>query len=234
MPVQSLTGILVATPFHPCGKTLTEWSLYTLKDVMTTQGPPGTVLSFYWRNHGEDCAKAYAQLVRYAWQVGARYVMFIEDDIFIPDGAIQALYYELNKAENADVAGVGGVYSWREGVVSKPFPLIFRGEGLGPVCDYTPGEILEVAAAGQGCFLMRTDALATQPEPWFAMDWHSADSPIPQISAADFFFFEKLRSGTAPNGNQSARHYFHVIGSIGWRVSRPRNDGSLSERRSTL
>jgi 2-polyprenyl-3-methyl-5-hydroxy-6-metoxy-1,4-benzoquinol methylase len=200
MPTKSLTGILVATPFHPCGTTLTEWSLYTFKDAMQTQGPPGTTLSFYWRNHGEDCAEAYAQLVRYAWRVGARYVMFIEDDIFIPDGAIQALYYELNKAENADVAGVGGVYSWREGVVSKPFPLVFPHEGQGPKCDFTPGDIVEVEAAGQGCFLMRTDALVTQPEPWFALDWQSADSPVKQESAADLFFFQKLRSGIAPNG----------------------------------
>lgn len=195
-----LTGCLVATPFHPQGTVLTEWALYTLKDVMATQSPPGMRLGFYWRNHGEDCATAYSQLVRYAWRNQIPFLFIIEDDLFIPDGALQALFYELGKAENADVAGIGGVYSWREGPVGKPFPLVFPKEGLGPKLDYTPGDIVEVDAAGQGFFLLRTEALATQPEPWFAMDWQPPDDPIPHTEAADMFFFRKLRSGQAPSG----------------------------------
>lgn len=198
--VQGLTGVLVATPFHPCGQVLTEWAVYHLRDVMSTQAPPGTSISFYPRNFGETIPDAFTAIVRHAWRIGARFVFIVEHDLFIPDGALQALYYELNKAENADVAGIGGVYSWREGPVGQPFPLVFPKEHLGPQCDYTVGDVVEVEAAGQGCFLFRTDALATQPEPWFALDWRNADSPLHTTGAADMFFFRKLRSGQTPDG----------------------------------
>jgi len=198
--MDQITGCLIATPFHPCGTVLTDWALYNLKDVMVTQKPPGMRLGFYYRNYGEDCAAAYTAMVRYAWANQIPYLLFIEDDIFVPDGALQALYYELGKAENADVAGVGGVYSWRDGPVGKPFPLVCRKEGQGPTCDYTPGDVVEVDAAGQGFFLLRTAALATQPEPWFALTWGTRDDAILHEHSADMFFFRKLRSGLAPNG----------------------------------
>jgi len=198
--MQSLTGILVATPFHPCGTVLTEWALHTLKGGLATQHPPGTTLAHYIRNEGEPCAEAFTQLVYHAQKVGAPFVFFLEDDIFLAEGALQALFYELNKAENADVAGIGGVYSWRHGAVGKPFPLIFPREGLGPKCDYTVGDVLEVEAAGQGCFLLRTEALTNQPEPWFAANWQSPDDPLQNTGAADMFFFRKLKSGHTPDG----------------------------------
>lgn len=200
---QSLTGIVVATPFHPCGTVLTEWATYVFKQGMPTQHPPGMTMAHIWRNEGEPCEVAFTQLVYHAQRTGAPFIFFVEDDLFLPSGALQALFYELTKAENADVAGIGGVYSWRDGPVGKPFPLIFPQEGLGPKCDYTVGDVLEVDAAGQGCFLMRTEALTTQPEPWFASAWRTPDNPVAHIDesgGSDMFFFRKLRGGTTPDG----------------------------------
>lgn len=196
------TGILVATPFHPKG-THSEWHIYMFNDVMRTQAPPGIQMGFYWRNHGEECSDAYTAIMRYAWSNRVPYVFIVEDDIFIPDGALQALFYELNKKENEDVGAIGGVYSWREGAVGKPFPLVFPKDGQGPKCDYTPGEVLEVDAAGQGFMLIRTHALCTQPEPWFEEEWTAEDSPIKRSGiGSDMFFFRKIRTGTAPNGKR--------------------------------
>lgn len=183
--------IMVGIPIRPQGTVRWKWANY-IHQTLRAQGIPGCVTEINFADEGELIPVAYQRLFEMAIQRKAKYILFLEDDIWMPPGGLGHLVETLERGENKDVGAAGGVYFWRGGY-NVDWPLITRKEGEAPYLDWTPGDLIEVDWCGQGALLCRVDMLLADKGPWWSSDWrHEGEANFFQ-GAADLFFFRKIR-----------------------------------------
>ena len=112
---------------------------------------------------GQPRDVARATLVDTARQMGAQYVLFLDDDTAPPSETIVRLVALLDN--RPDVAAAGGIYVSRGGAVAEP--VVFQAEGAGPYWDWRVGEIFRCWGIGTGCLMIRLSVFDTLPRPWF-------------------------------------------------------------------
>ena len=112
-------------------------------------------------------------LTKKAIQMGAEYILFIDDDTAPPNNTLISLMSHLDTADD-DVAVCAGIYTTKDDPVE---PLVFKGPGSGPFWRWKYGEIFPCWGIGTGCMMIRLSCLSKVPEPWF--------KDIPTIEQAD-------------------------------------------------
>ncbi len=144
---------------------------------------------------------AQTAMVEDALNLGAQYILFIEDDTIPPPGALMELAKVLESAP-ADVMTCGGVYTTRS---RPPEPIVYMGPGEGSFWDWTMGDVFECWATGMGCTMIRMDVFRKMPKPWFKElktvedvlqypDLFDIPDKVRKIGVStDLFFFTKLR-----------------------------------------
>jgi predicted SAM-dependent methyltransferase len=112
------------------------------------------------------------EIAEKAVEMGARFIFFIDEDVTPPGHALRQLIYQAE--HHPEGAIFGGIYCHK----SPPaMPMIFKnGLGAGPYWDWKVGEFFEVDGISMGCTLVRVDALASIPKPWFKC--YSADTEV--------------------------------------------------------
>ena len=125
-----------------------------------------------------------------AVEMNAKYLWFIDDDTVPPPNTLKRLIYILDNYP--DVGIVGGVYVTRDPV--QPQPVVFRGMGSGSYWSWKAGDIFEVTGMGAGCMVIRVEALAKLPKPWFKFDEGDTSNPniAPNMVSEDIFFCNRM------------------------------------------
>lgn len=110
---------------------------------------------------GKEVGVARNELAEEALKLKADYLIFIDDDVIIPQDAIAKLISLAD--EGKDI--VAGVYYTKQ---IPPQPLIFKGIGTGCFKNWRVGEILEnISGVGMGLTLIRTTVFRKLKRPWF-------------------------------------------------------------------
>lgn len=124
-----------------------------------------------------------------AMERDCKYLIFIDDDVLIPDYAMKLLLYQME--QNDDWDAITGVYVTK---TTPPEPLIFAGEpgdASGPFWDWRMGETFPIWGAGLGCCVIRVSAFEKIKEPYFAFV-QSSDGVNSQNEGEDLYFFRLL------------------------------------------
>jgi hypothetical protein len=112
--------------------------------------------------HGKAIDEAYTIIVRQALRDEADYVLFIEDDTFMPKDSLVKL---LNTLQERNLDVIGAHYPKREkSLQSTAIMLDEKGNRRGMPND---GQIHEAYTIPFGFTLLKTDIFRNIPEPWF-------------------------------------------------------------------
>jgi hypothetical protein len=132
--------------------------------------------------------KARTKIVEYALEKDSKYIMFIDDDTFVPAGAI-------GKMMSADKDAISGIV-WTKRVPSEP--VIFEEVEIGPYFGFPIGEVFPIYAAGLACVLVKTDVFRRMKRPWFAVNWSAKDKKTGDLTfhklGEDYHFWYKLKN----------------------------------------
>ena len=91
-----------------------------------------------------------------------RYLLFLDDDVEVPQDTVRRLLTTLKR--NPEAGAVGGVYYQK---ITPTEPVVYRRNGEGASWDWTPGDIFEVEGIGTGCLLIDCEVFKKIPRPWF-------------------------------------------------------------------
>lgn len=131
-------------------------------------------------------------LAQQAIDYGAKYLLFIDEDVTLPGHALRQLIYQADHHPEAMV--IGGIYCHK----SPPaMPMIFRGLGAGPYWDWKVGEFFEVDGISMGATLIRVKVFDKIPKPWFkTVDDASPyldGVPRAELWTEDLYFCDQVR-----------------------------------------
>jgi len=145
---------------------------------------------------------AQTSMVEQALEMGAKYILFIEDDTAPPPDTIGELGRILDLSDDS-VMACGGIYTTR---CKPPEPLVYTAPGEGCHWNWRLGDIFPCLWMGFGCQMLKMKIFEMMPKPWFRelKTWQElAEYPelFPELPgksdrtgvSTDFFFFTKLR-----------------------------------------
>jgi 2-polyprenyl-3-methyl-5-hydroxy-6-metoxy-1,4-benzoquinol methylase/glycosyltransferase involved in cell wall biosynthesis len=124
-------------------------------------------IGMFWKYivvEGKSWADGRTEVVRRAQAENFRYLMFIDDDTFIPEDAVIKLL-QSNKPL------ISGIY-WTKSENSSP--VIFEKFGSGPMFKFPIDEVFRIAGSGAGCLLIDMnifDEFDKQNIPYFKENW---------------------------------------------------------------
>lgn len=141
--------------------------------------PPGTLLSLA---HGQSPARNRNVIIRQALENECTHVFFMDDDVIVPRDGIKRLL-----EHNKDIAS--GLYLMR----NHPHqPIAFAEYDMDGKCRHIDVRgltgLVEVAATGLGCLLVKTDVFRKLEEPWIRMGELESD-----MWCDDLGFFKRAR-----------------------------------------
>jgi len=108
--------------------------------------PGGTYWDFI-TCEGKSWAEARKEVVRKARERNFQWLLFVDDDVFVPYNVVGALM-----SRKKDI--ITGVY-WTKTQV--PSPVMFKEMGTGPMWDFPLDSLFEIDGAGLGCCLINMD-----------------------------------------------------------------------------
>lgn len=149
-------GVAMLCPSSGRGVTI-EWAMA----LATFQYPVGLSVAWFLCK-GSDRAAQRETLMTRGLEIGADWLMWIDDDTISPNYTVQQLHYQLQC--HPDAAICGGIYCTK---APQPEPLVFREIGGGPCYDWKLGDVFECKGLGTGCMMIRSAALKDIPQPWF-------------------------------------------------------------------
>jgi hypothetical protein len=109
---------------------------------------------------GYEVGDARNILVQDAIDVGAKYLMFIDEDVIGPAHGARQLLYRMET--HPDWTVCGGVYPIK---AYPPEPLIYTEWMAGPYYDWRQGEVIKVVTTGCGFHVFRVDDLKNMKAP---------------------------------------------------------------------
>jgi hypothetical protein len=187
IPIPLGIGVVTAVPY---GHSVVH--RFAARSLAHMAYPIGTTrASLYVDDMPLDVARE--ALAEKALASGAKYLLFVDDDIAMPSFGLR--YLMATAEQYDDVGAVAGIYPSR----SEPCePCIFVGRGQGPYWRWKCGTVFEVDAAGPGFMLIRLSALAAMPHPWFAFRDDINPDPNAEVQqvgqSEDFFFAGRLKA----------------------------------------
>jgi len=126
---------------------------------------PGGLFWKYFVVEGTDgYANNRNKVVEEVKKEGFKYLLFIDDDVFIPEDTLTRML-----ASKKDI--VSGIY-WTKN--DQQSPVIFEKEGAGPMYEFPVGELFEIQSSGLGCVLINMevfDAFDKAGIPYFRENW---------------------------------------------------------------
>lgn len=151
------------------------------------QTPLGSVVS---RHNVMDKVIDIARndIVDHALEIGAEWIFFIADDVFVPSDAIMKM---IDKQKEI----VTGVY-WTKEYPTNPY--IWRGLE-GSYKDWKMGEFFEIDFAGCDCLLVHNSVFRKIGYPYFSRDWtwfrdkSGVATPPSAMNTEDFYFYAKAK-----------------------------------------
>lgn len=171
--------LVIAVPSR--GSCRVEWAS-TLKMLE----PP---VNYSWALRfitGEQVDDARNGSVLDARELGAKYLMFIDDDTLIPNQGLRRLVYLMEQHPDWDL--LSGVYVTK---TDPPQTLIFTEGSPGPAWDWKFNSQFPITGCGMGCCLIRMDAFDKVPEPWFKFV-RTPEGKNSSEEGEDLYFCRKL------------------------------------------
>ncbi len=136
---------------------------------------------------GQRIDKARQLLAEQAIKDKSRYILFVDDDTFIP---LDAVINMMSAAKDV-VTGV----VWTKRVPTEP--CIYKQAGLGPYFDFPPNKLFKIEAAGCACTLIKTNVFKKIKKPWFSLNWRrkeTSGSITAMKAGEDLYFYQKLQN----------------------------------------
>lgn len=153
MPV----SYVIAIPYG--GRPLAlDWHLATQSMIVPTNSSSTEIF-----RRGMPLAEAQTSMVEQALELGAEYILFIEDDTEPPANTVVELRRALASADG-DFIACGGIYTTRS---AAPEPIVYKAPGEGSYWNWKVGDIFPCWAVGFGCLLLKTSIFRLMPKPWF-------------------------------------------------------------------
>jgi hypothetical protein len=150
-------GLIIAIPCKD-GTVPVEWFLHM--DYVTHSMPVGLAWKYCFYKH-LPVHEARQKCVEYARKERAKYLLFIDDDTFIPVDSIP----KLMRHQKDIVSGV--VWTKRD----PTEPVIFQECGLGPWYDFPQNQLVRIEAAGLACTLINMEIFYKLESPYFRIGW---------------------------------------------------------------
>lgn len=130
------------------------WFIWHYLHIKPNLFPPGTSSAWVFEC-GKPTWQAYTMLVAKATLMNAKYLMVIEDDVFIPQPTIHRLFRYLET--HPECGAAGGLYAWRHQPEQGEFFQMYKDSQ--PIVNIPDNEFVDVDAAGLGCLMLRMDAV---------------------------------------------------------------------------
>jgi len=128
-------------------------------------------------------------IVDYAKQMGAKYLMFVDDDTLVPPFAIPRLL-------NLKTKVASGVYYTKS---QPPTPVILKADAPGGYDKWSYGDVIEVDYVGLGCCLIDMSIFDELEKPYFKYQRGSPDPFTPQAHIGeDVYFCKKVKDKGYP------------------------------------
>ncbi len=147
--------------------------------------------------------QALNEMSEEALNLGADYILTIDDDTQPPPGVILELMRVLETSDES-VMACGGIYTTK---TNPPEPIVYLGMGQGSHWNWKIGDIFPCFAVGNGCLMVRTKLFEMMPRPWY--QWIKNRQQLEQFAdlfpemiasdpqevdiSPDIFFFSRLR-----------------------------------------
>ena len=176
-------GVISRGPIH------IRWMMHMGK-IFPSYLPPGIEWK-YGYTVGKDVATARQDLVENALKEKAKYLLFVDDDVFIPLNTVQKLMMH-----DKDICM--GLY-W--GKAEPCYPVIFEPDaeiGVGPWVSYPRESLTRVSGGGLGCCLIKMDVFeklkAEGVDVFFMIDWirTKKDGQKSKVSVGEDHYFYEL------------------------------------------
>jgi glycosyltransferase involved in cell wall biosynthesis/2-polyprenyl-3-methyl-5-hydroxy-6-metoxy-1,4-benzoquinol methylase len=138
---------------------------------------------------GRSWAEARTEIVHKARAMNFEWLLFIDDDVFLPEDGINRLFSAGKKI-------ITGMY-WTK--TEPPRPVIFKRMGDGPYDSFPLDEVIEVAGAGLGCCLIHMsvfDQFDKASIPYFLENWIYTDPNGVRMKCPvgeDHYFYTKSK-----------------------------------------
>ena len=150
-------------------------------------------IGMFWRHLiVEDTtgwAKNRIEVVKQAQKGNFEWLLFIDDDVFVPRDVMQQLM-----RSGKDI--VNGIY-WTK--TENEAPVIFKEEGAGPMFNFPTDQVFEIAGSGLGCTLINMkvfDAFDKAGIPYFKENWIMESTSGQNMKCPvgeDHYFFHHAR-----------------------------------------
>lgn len=149
-------------------------------------------IGMFWKYlvvEGRGWADARTEVVHKARAMNFEWIMFIDDDVFIPDDAVNRMISSGKKI-------LTGMY-WTKTDPARP--VIFKKMGDGPYDSFPLDELIQVAGSGLGCCLIHMsvfDEFEKRGMPFFLENWIHTDTDGKKMKCPvgeDHYFFTKAR-----------------------------------------
>ncbi len=151
-------------------------------------------------SRGKCLEDAQTSMIEQALEIGAQYILFIEDDTAPPPNTIMELGRVLDAADDS-VMACGGIYTTRS---QSPEPIVYMAPGEGCFWNWRVGDVFPCWAVGFGCVMLKLKLFQLMPKPWFVELKSREDvarypelfPPVPEGArtgvSTDMFFYTKL------------------------------------------
>ena len=134
--------------------------------------PSGIYWNFIWAigtpdTTGENYADLRNKCIKEALMRGSKWVLFIDDDVFVPDRTIQRMLFDTQQGMKV----ISGIYYKKCDNVE---PVIFKELGNGPYFNFPTNSVFEIEGSGAGCLFIDLEIFKKFDEakiPYFKQDW---------------------------------------------------------------
>jgi len=174
---------LIAVPTF--GKISPSWA----QRFFYMEKPLGHVCPEVFDGSTLNIAEKRNNAIHKAIELGAKTVLFIGDDVHIPQ---ETLLQMLKHWRNGHKA-ITGIYWTKQHL---PQPYIWRGYLEGPFYDWKVGDFFEIDWAGCDCLLLDVEMLKKIPEPWFSLDYDMSfdgSGGWQMCPTEDLYFYAKMK-----------------------------------------
>jgi len=202
-------GLALGLPF--CGRPTTPlWGV-----ALASQTYPLNTSVTHIVVQQVEVGQARNMIVDHALALNATYIMFIDDDVVLPQYAVQRLGYALDTRgpklyPESNIAVCGGIYMSKEELTT---PVVYKKDGLGASWDWKLDEIFEVESVGTGCMLIATEVFKHLEKPYFKTveEYVQMEDGVGcQKMTDDIYFCKKVRAAgfkILANGGVICGHY---------------------------
>jgi len=151
---------------------------------------------------GYDCATARNNIAQKAINLGADYVLMIDNDVTPPKQALLWLLEEVKDVQlgyyahrNADNLYTGRVSVCKLGPFNYPLESEFTGAEMTDMKEKGVKKV-RIHGGGMGCALIKTDIFRALPYPWY--DWVNYTDKNRSMLSEDLYFCEHCRKHNIP------------------------------------